>query len=159
MNYDVMPWGAVNKDWFEPLPGQSLVDPLRSHPAAAGIPPRTVSDSELDEAELSTRMVLNQLHADTGEQILVSRSSSGIQVKGVVDTDQRKQQIETHLLQVTHVHTSLLSVEELGSHSRFGLQRGELSIQVYSIGSQPPPLEIYMRERKMPLDRLEPTSP
>ena len=29
-------------------------------------------------------MVLNQLHADTGEQILVSRSSSGIQVIGTV---------------------------------------------------------------------------
>jgi DNA-directed RNA polymerase specialized sigma24 family protein len=63
LNYDVMPWGVVNQDWFEPLPGQSLVDPLRSHPVAAGIPPRTVSDSELDEAELSTRIVLNQLHA------------------------------------------------------------------------------------------------
>ncbi len=154
LNYDVMPWGAVNQDWFEPLPGQSLVDPRHTHPSLSGILPRVLSDSELDEAELSARLALNQLNADTGEQIHVSRSTNGIQVKGIVDTNRRKSQLIARLVQVPNVHPSLLSVEELGSHPQFGSSRAGQPLHVYSVEAQPSPLEQYLREKKMSVDNL-----
>jgi len=150
LNYDVMPWGAVNQDWFEPLSG-SMSD---VHPSLSVPMPRLLSDLELDSAELEARFVLNQLHGDTGEQIHVTRSASGVQVKGVVDTDQRKSQLVGRLLQVPHVHPSILSVEEIGSQPQGIPSRVGQSIQAYSIEAQASPLEQYLREKKVPVDNL-----
>jgi len=150
LNYDVMPWGAVNQDWFEPLSG-SVSD---AHPSFSVPMPRLLSGLELDSAELGARLVLNQLHADTGEQIHVARSANGIQVKGVVDTDQRKSQLVGRLLQVPHVHPSLLSVEEIGSQPPVTSPHGGQPIQAYSVEAQASPLEQYLREKKLPVDNL-----
>jgi DNA-directed RNA polymerase specialized sigma24 family protein len=153
LNYDVMPWGAVNQDWFEPLAGQAMTDVPGMH-AALHIP-HVLSDLELEEAELTARVVLNQLHADTGEQIHLTRSVSGIDVKGVVDTDTRKQELVSRLALLPHVHSSILSVEEIGTRptARSPLGGGQ-PVQAYSVEAQPSPLEQYLRERKMPLDQL-----
>jgi len=150
LNYDVMPWGAVNQDWFEPLSGAvSDTHPLLSVPM-----PRLLSDLELDSAELGARITLNQLHADTGEQIHVTRSISGIQVKGVVDTDQRKSQLVGRLLQLPHVHPSILSVEEIGSQPKGIPSRVGQPIQAYSVEAQASPLEQYLRANNLPVDNL-----
>ena len=153
LNYDVMPWGAVNQDWFEPLAGQAITDTPGMH--AALHVPHLPSELELDEAELAARVTLNQLHADTGEQIHLTRGATGIDVKGVVDTDSRKQEIVSRLALLPSVHTSILSVEEIGSHppsrSAFG---SDQPIQAYSVEAQPSSLEQYLREKKIPLDQL-----
>jgi DNA-directed RNA polymerase specialized sigma24 family protein len=151
LNYDVMPWGAVNQDWFEPLAGQAVTIVPGMH--AALHLPHVLSDLELDEAELAARVVLNQLHADTGEQIHLTRSVNGVDVKGVVDTDARKQQLVSRLALLPHVRSSILSVEEIGNRppSAFG---GGQPVQAYSVEAQPSPLEQYLREKKMPLDQL-----
>jgi hypothetical protein len=153
LNYDVMPWGAVNQDWFEPLAGQGMTDTPGMH-AALHIP-HVLSELELDETELAARVALNQLHADTGEQIHLTRGATGIDVKGVVDTDSRKQAIVSRLALLPNVHSSILSVEEIGSRppsrSAFG---GDQPIQAYSVEAQPSPLEQYLREKNMPLDQL-----
>jgi DNA-directed RNA polymerase specialized sigma24 family protein len=153
LNYDVMPWGAVNQDWFEPLTGHAVTDAPGMH-AALHIP-HVLSDLELDEVELATRVVMNQLHADTGEQIHLTRGVAGVDVKGVVDTDVRKQQLISRLSLLPHVHPSILSVEEIGNrpptHSAFGSGQ---PVQAYSVEAQPSPLEQYLREKKMPLDQL-----
>ena len=153
LNYDVMPWGAVNHDWFEPLAGQAMTDVPGMHAALHIL--HFLSDLELDESELAARVVLNQLHADTGEQIHLTRSASGIDVKGVVDTDTRKQQLVSRLALLPHVHSSLLSVEEIGArppmHSAFGSGQ---PVQAYSVEAEPSPLEQYLRERKISLDQL-----
>jgi hypothetical protein len=153
LNYDVMPWGAVNQDWFEPLAGQAITDTPGMH--AALHVPHLPSELELDEAELAARVTLNQLHADTGEQIHLTRGATGIDVKGVVDTDYRKQEIVSRLALLPSVHSSILSVEEIGSRppsrSTFG---SDQPIQAYSVEAQPSPLEQYLREKKMPLDQL-----
>jgi DNA-directed RNA polymerase specialized sigma24 family protein len=153
LNYDVMPWGAVNQDWFEPLAGQAVTD-VPGMRAALHLP-HVLSDLELDEAELTARVVLNQLHADTGEQIHLARSVSGIDVKGVVDTDARKQQLISRLALLQHVHSSILSVEEIGNRppGRSAFGSGQL-VQAYSVEAQHSPLEQYLREKKMPLDQL-----
>jgi RNA polymerase sigma factor (sigma-70 family) len=152
LSYDMMPWGAVNQDWFEPFSTQSLD---HQHATLAPILPRAVSASELDSAELSARLILNQLHADTGEQILVSRTNDSIEVKGVVETNQRKRELAARLLQVPHVHSSLLSVEELGRHLQTGSTSAGQIIQSYSVEPRPSPLEQYLREKGLPLDRLQ----
>jgi hypothetical protein len=153
LNYDVMPWGAVNQDWFEPHSGQAVTGAPSLH--AALHVSRVLSDLELDEAELAARIALNQLHADTGEQIHLTRSAAGIDVKGVVDTDIRKQQLVSRLALLPHVHSSILSVEEIGSRlpmrTAFGSRQ---PIQAYSVEAQLSPLEQYLREKKMPLDQL-----
>jgi DNA-directed RNA polymerase specialized sigma24 family protein len=153
LNYDVMPWGAVNQDWFEPLAGQAATDVPGRH-AALHIP-HVLSDLELDEAELAARVALNQLHADTGEQIHLTRSVAGVDVKGVVDTDTRKQQLVSRLALLPHVHSSILSVEEIGNRlpTRSAFGSGE-PIQAHSVEGHPSPLEQYLREKKMPLDQL-----
>ena len=103
----------------------------------------------------AARVILNQLHADTGEQIHLTRGATGIDVKGVVDTDSRKQEIVSRLALLSNVHSSILSVEEIGSRppsrSTFG---SDQPIQAYSVEAQPSPLEEYLREKKMPLDQL-----
>jgi DNA-directed RNA polymerase specialized sigma24 family protein len=150
LNYDVMPWGAVNQDWFEPLTG-GVPSAANIHPSLRL--PHVLSDLELDEAELEARVVLNQLHADQGEQIHLDRSASGIEVKGVVDTDERKRQIVSELLQVPHVRPSILSVEEIGSNPMPMASHG-MPIQAYSVEAQQSPLEQYLRAQKLPLDQL-----
>ncbi|MBT9332031.1 RNA polymerase sigma factor [Paracidobacterium acidisoli] len=152
LNYDVMPWGAVNQDWFEPLAGNAVTDVPAMH-AAIHIP-HVLSDLELDEAELSARVVLNQLHADTGEQIHLTRSSSGIDIKGVVDTDVRKRELVSHLASLPNVHPSILSVEEIGSRPQHPTFGNDQPVQVQSVEAQPSPLEQYLRENKLPLDQL-----
>jgi hypothetical protein len=153
LNYDVMPWSAANQDWFEPLAGQALTDVLNMHPAIHL--PHVLSGMELDEAELAARATLNQLHADTGEQIQLSRRPNGIDVKGVVDTDARKRELVSRLALLANVHTSILSVEEIGTRplrgETFG---GGQPIQAFSVEAQPSPLERYLREKKLPLDQL-----
>ena len=154
LNYDVMPWGAVNQDWFEPEAGDSLTVPVHRHSPMPAILPSAPSDGELDGAELGALVVLNNLHSDSGEQILVSRTSDGIEVKGVVETNQRKVQLASRLLQIPHVHPSLLSVEELGNYPQSGPARTDEPIQTYSVETQSSPLEQYLREKALPLDQL-----
>lgn len=153
LNYGIMPWGAVNQDWFEPLVGRAVSDVPAMH--AAIHLPHMLSYLELDEAELGARVTLNQLHADTGEPIHLTRGADGIDIKGVVDTDARKQELVSHLALLPNVRSSILTVEEIGSRapsrSTFG---SDQPIQVQSIEAQPSPLEQYLREKNLPTDQL-----
>lgn len=154
LNYDVLPWGAVNQDLFEPISGEAGVVPGNVHPALSIPLPRVLSDLQLDEAELGARIALHDLQADQGEQIRLTRTAQGIEVKGVVDTDQRKEQIVSQLLTVPHVHPSILSVEEIEDSPPSGSPAETGPVQTYSVDAQPSPLEKYMREKKFPLDEL-----
>jgi DNA-directed RNA polymerase specialized sigma24 family protein len=155
LNYDVLPWAAVNQDWFEPLPAGAATDAPGILSTLAVHAPRMLSALELDEAELETRIALHQLNADAGERIHLARTSDGIQVKGVVDTDARKQELISRLSQLRHVRASFLSVEELGSHPQSGspFSAGE-PLRVYSVEAQASPLERYLRDKKLPVDEL-----
>jgi RNA polymerase sigma factor (sigma-70 family) len=153
LNYDVLPWVDVNQDWFEPLVGQAGTDAPGMH--AAIYLPHVLSDVELNEAELAARTTLNQLHADTGEPIHITRRAAGIDIKGVVDTDARKRELLSHLALLPNVHSSILSAEEIGTHpsSRSTFGNGQ-PIQVHSVEAQASPLEQYLREKNLPTDQL-----
>ncbi len=74
-----------------------------SHIQRPSVSHRFHTAAALDSAELSARVVLNRLHADEGEQISISRTNRGVNVKGVVDTDERKREIATRLSAVPYV--------------------------------------------------------
>ena len=155
LNYDVLPWAAVNQDWFEPLPNQAVTDAPGTLSALPVRGPRMLSALELDEAELETRIALHQLDADAGERIHLARASDGIEVKGVVDTDARKQTLISRLSQLRHVRASFLSVEELSNRpqSVSPLSAGQ-PLHVYSVEAQASPLDQYLRDKKLPVDQL-----
>ena len=151
LNYEVMPWSAANESWFEPSSGQVLSNSER--PTLAAVLPRILSDSELDSAELSARVMLHRLHADMGERIQVARSETGIQIRGFVETNGRKGEVVRNLLQVPHVQSSIWSVEELGRHPRLGSSPSSEVTQAYSVEAQPSVLEQYLSQKKIKLDQ------
>lgn len=152
LNYDLLPWGAVNQDWFEPVLGSTATDAPGVLPVIGIRVPHALSSLELDEAELEARVALNQLHADTGERIRLTRGGQGIEVKGVVETDARKDELVAQLSQLPHVQASILSVEELGSQPQLSPSFDGEPLHVYSGEPQSSPLEQYLREKKESLD-------
>nr|WP_286676452.1 sigma factor [Paracidobacterium acidisoli] len=141
LNYDVLPWGAVNQDWFEPLVGGAAI-PGRLHPSLAAHLPHLLSAAELDEAELSALLVLNRLHADQGEQIEVTRNGDGIQVRGLVESEQRKEEIESQLVRLHHVTPLVFTFDEMARGRTTA--DGITSIRTASVVRQLSPLEIYL---------------
>jgi len=91
------------------------------------------------------RLVLNKLQADTGEQIQIELSASGVLVKGLVETEQRKRELADQLHIIPRVKTSILSMEELMRRPESGAET--TSIAVASDTAQPSPLETYFVNR------------
>lgn len=143
LNYDVLPWGAVNDDWFEPLSGSSPTHVSQTHPSLHMSMPLT--EMQLDEAELNVRLVLNQLGADTDERISFVRQSTGLRVKGIVATEDRKRQIETRLASISHVVPSIFTFDELKDEPDSTSQANGL--QVVSDSGSISPLEDYLAHR------------
>lgn len=137
VSYAVLPWGGVNEALFEPLGG-----PVHAGPVSPIILPALPTAAELDSAELSARLVLNRLHADEGEQINVTRTDRTVEIKGVVETDERKRQIIQKLWPLPHVKAELLSIAELQSLPRD--KTTTQSIKMQSVDVQSSPLEKYL---------------
>lgn len=110
LDYSVMPWGAPTESFFEP-PSSRLVSDASPNP----VPLPLLTTAELDEAELQARLALNQLHADNDLRIEVLRQLTGIQVKGVVETAQRKRELEAKLRPLPHVRPSISTFREMAS--------------------------------------------
>lgn len=116
LNYDLMPWNAVNGDWFEPIAvsRSKIFGDVR----AAVLPrlPLRLSDAGLDEAELGARLALRQAGADTSERIEVVRNRESVLVRGIVATEARKREIKSHLDLVPHVASALYTFQEVENH-------------------------------------------
>jgi len=148
LNYAILEWTAVNQSLFEPLPQPTNLAPAIE---VAALP----TEMELDRAELSARFELNRLRADAGEQIAVTRTDHEIEVRGVVDTNERKRQIVGALDMLPHVHTDVLSISQL--HARLVSQPSNQSVTVQSIEVlSSSPLEQYLNLHRNPsLDMVE----
>ena len=148
LNYAVLGWNDVNEALFQPI------NPAAPVKAAIHLP-RVPSDLELDEAELAARVTLNQLIADTGEQLHVTRTAAGVKVDGVVDSNTRKQELVSHLSLLPHVRCSIVSLEESLTQTQLrSSSPGDQSLSVYSVEAQLSPLEQYLREKRLPLDQF-----
>jgi DNA-directed RNA polymerase specialized sigma24 family protein len=145
LNYDVMPWGEMNDELFEPLSDGPRASAAHMHASPAFHLPHVLSDLELDEAELAARLVLNQLGADRAERIDLVRSSDGIQVKGIVATSERKNEIESRLRLVPHVIPVLYTFQEFAEHTH-GTE-GITGIQTASVIAGQTPLEKYLLDK------------
>jgi DNA-directed RNA polymerase specialized sigma24 family protein len=111
LTYDIAPWSKEAEVWFEP--DASLLDPARSLRVSPSFhPPLQLSEEHLDELQLHVMLTLNYLHADT-ERLTISRSTKGIDVKGVVETEERKLQIVTALSAISHVAPHILSYRDM----------------------------------------------
>jgi hypothetical protein len=134
VSYAVLPWNGVNEALFEPL--ESPV-----HESTVLLP-SLPKQADLDSAELAARLTLNDLHADQGEQISITRSNRAVEVKGVVETDERRRELVRRLGLVPRVKTDILSLAELQA---LPPQRDlPQAIQVQSVDVSPSPLAIYL---------------
>lgn len=141
LEYQVLPWAEVDGNLFEPAGLARAEAPIVLQPSLVPRLPAVPTEAQLDEAELSARLVLDQLQADTGEQIQVEHDAQAIQVKGLVETDRRKMELLGQLHTLPHVEAAILSMEELSRRpSRVG---GTGDQQTISAAAESSPLENY----------------
>ena len=145
LDYRVLSWAAVSADEFEPIGALRSDISNDFRPAVVTRTPIVLTGVQLDEAEIGARFVLNQLHADTGEQIQIDRNGHGVEVKGLVETEQRKEELLGQLRMVPNLKTSILSIEELKQSPNS--ETAATSVKVASVSAQPSPLETYFVAR------------
>lgn len=146
LEFKILPWAAVDTGAFAPLAAaetMATASPARILPFRL---PAAVTTGQLDEAELGARLVLNQLHADMGEQIQINRDAQGVEVTGLVDSDERKRQLQAQLRVVPHVTASIQSLADLRDDSS-GNQGAAVKIATGSMSTSPSPLETYLLDR------------
>jgi RNA polymerase sigma factor (sigma-70 family) len=141
LNYDVLPWSSARPDWFEPAGGVTGIGP-RVEPSFS-LPPTPLTDGQITEAELSAMLALQQLHADTDNRLQVIPRPNGVQVKGIVETDARKRELEARLDQIPHVIPSIFTFQEFErqASSRSGSSAAGTRLSMASDTEQSSPLE------------------
>lgn len=146
LDYKILPWAAVDTNLFEPI-GSLDVSIARPSTRVLSFPrtPETLSESELDEAELSALLILNRLHADTGEQIKVHRSLGIVEADGLVESEERKRELQTQLAMVPHLTISIRSIDDLKKTPDQG--DAVSSVKSASMPDHPSPLGLYLEAR------------
>ena len=91
----------------KPLPATRAIE----RPSAARDLP--LPAAEMNEAELRARLILNQQHGDTGEQIEIRRDDKGVQVKGLVESEARKRELIESLRGVPSLAVAIQSFDDL----------------------------------------------
>jgi hypothetical protein len=146
LDYKILPWSAVGTDVFQPIDSPPSTPPVRKVLSALPKLPQVVTQGQLDEAELAARLILNQLHADSGEQIEVRREQESVAVEGVVETDERKRELQAQLRTVPHLVVSIQSLADLKNSAENTPREGlATNVQSASMPDQPSPLAIFLR--------------
>lgn len=145
LNYAVLDWSGVNDALFEPLPSPAGSSRPVLHAVA---PPSLPSAMMLDNAELAARLELNHLQADRGEQIAVNRNDHEVQVKGIVETSARKEEIARALGKIPLVQVELLSLAELQQQPVDNTITQSVSMQSVEVAASP--LERYLTSTGQP---------
>jgi len=143
LDYRILPWSAVDARVFQPL-GDALSDQTTST-SHAGLLPRMaeeVTEGQLDETELEARLVLNKLGADTGEQIEISQTPRGVEVRGLVDTEERKHLLQKQLSIVPHLTVSIQSMADIKDN--LAVPRVAGNINVAELPDEKSPIEKYL---------------
>jgi len=112
--------------------------------------PAPPTPEQLDEAELAARLVLNQLHADIGEQVTIQRSSMTVEVEGLVETDKRKYELRHELATLPRVHVSIQSLEDVKKASVSETAPGQISAIIMQ--DQASALQIFLGARGRSVD-------
>lgn len=146
LDFKLLPWSSVNASVFEPI-GSIESAGMLSPPRVLIFPrmPERLSEDQLDEIELGARLRLNQLHADTGEQIEIARTEQGVEVRGLVETNERKRALQTQLATMPHVTVSIQSVSDLKNSA--AVNEGVMSVKEAPMLDMQSPLETYLLAR------------
>jgi hypothetical protein len=153
LDFKILPWNAVDDNVFEPLEIANTSIP-GSPARVLSFPrlPQTLTEGQLDETELGARLMLNQLHADTGEQLEIHRSPQGVSVAGVVDTEEQKRNLQDRLRMVPHVSAAIQTVAEASAAPvPTGVSQ---SVAIASMPDFSSPLQTYLREQGHNVDDI-----
>ena len=146
LDYKILPWAAVDASVFEPIGGMDT-SIAQSSGRVLSFPrmPETPSESQLDEAELGALLILNRLHADTGEEIKIRRYEGIVAVEGLVESEERKRQLQSQLATVPHLTVSIRSIDDLRKTPDVG--GAVTSVKAASMQDHPSPLGQYLEAR------------
>ena len=160
LDFAILPWTAVDSSAFEFVGGmEEPVGGMGGHKMAGSQPllpslhvPLAATPEQLDETELTVRLILNQLAADTGEQIEIHRLPQAIEVDGLVETEERKRELVARLASVPRLKLVLQSAAHMREAPPVG---GEsVSVQATSLPDLPSALEKYLRARGRNVDDI-----
>lgn len=149
LSYEILPWGPQVEQWFEPNPASASNSRTPTAGPRAIVSPR-LSDAQLDVAELSVLIVLQDLKADT-ERLQVTRTSNGVTVTGVVASDDRKTAITSRLHTIAHVAPSISSYRDLDAKAASDTNTSQ--IQAVSVAVADTPLKEECDHEKIASDR------
>ena len=147
LNYDVLPWSVVNASLFEPLRNETL---------SGGAVPRAAlhvalpTPDQLMGAQLEAQLALLKLNANAGEDIRVEPGQAVVHVRGFVDTDDRKREMDAALGRIALVKPELQSYEQIERMRR--ASQGGGTLQVASIDLQASPLDQLVSQQGMSKD-------
>ena len=145
LDYSILPWNAVVASIFEPL--NSLAE--RRTPAFVPLPSvQTPTPGQLDEDELSARLILNRMHADEGEQIEIRRLPEAVEVDGVVESEERKRQLITQLMMAPRLKISIQSESDWKASQSIA----SIRVEERSLPDTPSALAVYERSRGRSVD-------
>jgi hypothetical protein len=157
VDFTILPWSAVDPSVFESVGG--LEGPVGGHKVAEVQPslpllrvPLAPTPEQLDETELTVRLILNQLAADTGEQIEIHRLPQAIEVDGLVETEERKRELVSRLASVPRLKLVLQSAAHMREVPPTGSE--SVSVQAASLPDVPSALEKYLRARGRSVDDI-----
>lgn len=147
LSYDVLPWDAVNvAELFEPEAPVLAVAPSALRPVRT-VPPVAA----LDESELRARLVLNEIGADTGENISIERNRGLIAITGFVETQSRKKEIDQALVGLPFVSASVSTFE--ARNRQLAASAQPASVQQQEVIAEVSPLQKYLASRSLPSDQ------
>lgn len=110
------------------------------------------SQGQLNETELEARLILNQINADTGEQIEITRDEKGVRINGLVDSEGRRKELRESLQGLPFLSVTIRSLDDLNSSSGPGPQVD--ATQEQSAVAQVSPLEQYFLKHGRSRDDL-----
>jgi DNA-directed RNA polymerase specialized sigma24 family protein len=152
LSYEVLPWGPASEEWFEPTPDSSAM--VQHRPTSLVLPPRPVelSDGEIDMAKLSVLVALQKLNADT-ERLQSAQTRNGIIVTGIVESEDRKQEIANWLRMIPHVIVDIHSYRDFELKPR--AETGITSIRAMSLVAGESPLDQQCATQRVARDRCQ----
>jgi hypothetical protein len=140
LSLEVLDWDKAAPFFVESESSKVAVAP-RSH---ATTPP-TPSEVQINETELLARLVLSQKDADTGEQIDVSRDANGVQIHGLVESEDRKAELNKSLKGIPFLVVKIHSLADLNSVANSQAQVA--TTEERSVTAHVSPLEQFFIER------------
>ena len=151
VDYRVLDWDHVDAALFESASEPAPLPAVHTSRAAfAAAPPSreglTLSEPELNLAELRARLLLAREDADVNEQIELSSRPDGVVVHGLVSTQERKLELQAALAQVPHVVVQLSTPaeRETSEPGPPGLP-AQGSLKLAEAVSSPSPLLLYWK--------------